>query len=488
MRFAAVACVLVACGTGNGISIDVVPTAGVTHVELFVTEHCSGSCTGPVTPPGFAELPSQLFEVPMESQVWVAELSDGVAGFRLINDSAEPQTIPLLAAVGYNAMNQAIAATVLEDVEIAPGQDDYWHLKLSPAGMVDPQGARAPAGTVRVMQWDTDVATLPSCTVIENGPDRYAIGPEDDNDCDEVPTRPECAPWTYVASTQPGTIATARCAVSAVLAETNRSACLAAGPLCDETNPMADGCERIDEDFCMSQVICGCPGWDLACLGNKLSSFAETYIACVVPLRDSTSVCDMTTTFEPFDLQPYLAGTPHTCDSVRLHELATTIGPFDTKAELPNSTALTVKQFSPSCTVELEWTGSSTSTSIALASLDLSNDKHILLPLLVRFATAADCSAKPMCMLHPAATGYDSALACAAPSVNPGLCDAVSPCMGPMCNGECCNYGEQCVSNECRCGNGGMCPSGEQCGANPIGGGCGGTCCNPTAMPTTCTF
>jgi hypothetical protein len=464
-------------------TIEVVPVGDVSYVELLVPNHCGGNCPGAITPPGYVSLPANLFEVPMAAEVWSATLSDGVAGFRLTNDTDEVQSLPLIAAIGYNRADQPIAVALLENIEIKPGQDDYWRLKLSPASTVATDGTRPPDGEYRVLAWDTSIETLPSCIVIEHGPDRIAIGPEADNDCDEVPTRPECAPWVHLAAGRPGTIGTANCTRHQVL-DNNVQVCLAAGPMCSEPSP-STGCDPISEDYCLTAPLCECPPWDVACLKMKLGDPANPYLDCIVPVDASNVPCSNPTYFAGVDIAPYFgASMAAMCESVRLHELAATIGPFDNRADFEAST-FTIKSFNQPCKVDIEFSGTSADTAYALASLDLDNDKHIVLPVVIRSETP--CGITPQCMVRPVT--YDTALACAqvAPP-NPGPCAPAvgSGCPGPMCGNECCGYGEQCgTNNECTCGNvvaigGPACQQPFQCSADAIGAGCGSTCCDST--------
>jgi hypothetical protein len=56
---------------------------------------------------------------------------------------------------------------------------------------------------------------------------------------------------------------------------------------------------------------------------------------------------------------------------------------------------------------------------------------------------------------------------------------------GPMCGAMCCDFGEQCVDNECRCGSEPACAEGDYCTdggpvAKPVDY-CGLFCCGPVS-------
>jgi hypothetical protein len=61
-----------------------------------------------------------------------------------------------------------------------------------------------------------------------------------------------------------------------------------------------------------------------------------------------------------------------------------------------------------------------------------------------------------------------------------GACQPTQGCAeGPACGGVCCDTGEQCVNDACRCGQNPACGAGDSCAAaGPIGGdACGAICC-----------
>ena len=61
-----------------------------------------------------------------------------------------------------------------------------------------------------------------------------------------------------------------------------------------------------------------------------------------------------------------------------------------------------------------------------------------------------------------------------------GLCQN-----GPMCGAGCCDFGEKCVDDECRCGSDPACADGDYCtSGGPVtmpAGYCGLFCCGPVS-------
>ncbi len=470
-----------ACAAPSGLTIEIVATEGVTRVELFIAKHCDGECPGKVAPPATPELPAKLFEVD-HAMMWGASVDGDVAGFLIVADGADEQTISLLAAVGY-AGDTAVATAMVSDVKIVPGASEYWRIELAEAGALDP--ASAPEdGAFRLAQWRRpkddgapDDETLPSCVVIEHRTDgrteRFAIGPETDEDCDAVMSQPECRPWSYRATaTTSGSIDQANCITMGSVG--TRNACLASGPACSEVTVLPQTCSRVTDDYCVTAQLCECPTWDPDCLLTRAKTAA--YWKCVIPLDAQGAPCTTPTTITGVsvcDVVGFGAPSAASCTAVRIHELGPTIGPFGGIADFVRS-KLEITHNSPPDLIDLEWMGMPTvAGEMALLSLDLDNLRHIVIPLLISFEPNG-CAPAYCEPFFDSTT--DVALACATTPPAPAMCQAQSPCpSGPLCGNMCCGTGEQCIDDVCHCGTGPACTDGECAAGAP--GPCGMQCC-----------
>lgn len=480
MRFPLVACaVLAACGDAPvGITVDFTSPAGVKTIELFVAEPCTKSCDGRTGPPGVAPIDgAQLWEVPNDGNgPFVIGANEAVL---LVTDGMDDQTIEMLAAIGYDENGTAIAAYMhFEPVLVVAGQSVRWTLTLEPTTDIVP-GEDAPDGTFRARRWKRSDALMPSCAIIEKGRERYAFGPVGDRDCDELtmPETVECAPWIHRADdVPPSGFGAAVCGTTVAFQPGYPSACLAGGRACSESGSVGARCTQLSQDFCVTPDLCNCPEWNEACLRQRLLLPPVTsYVKCVA--------CTSPVMFPVLPLGPLLGRGQNTCSNVRMHELASSLGPLDETATFATSE---IKITSKSgCDVTMEWSGAiGTDTDIAFVSLDLSNGKHVVVPLYVEYAPVCDSSLQ-VCTLHVAAA--DPGRWCAAPPPTT-TCGPDPICGGgPWCGTKCCAYGERCDAGVCKCGTGGAaCSVGEVCGSGTVlPTNCGTGCCGETG-PNVC--
>lgn len=488
--FAVLVVLLVACSDPPGVTLEVIRTdRAVTKVELYLGEYCD-ECPDVMAPPGMT---------PRRSRVWVVNdpalfsASEGDsdswhgdrAGFRLTSSTGMGQRVPVIMAVGYDANNTAIATSTFFDGEIPVDRAERWVTTLVPSKpIVDP---RPDVDDERVAVWGQQRMGRPRCVMVEHGTGSSdAIVPADDTDCDGLSTAAECNAFIPNAVNAVPTLATANC-VTTVAADNLTGICMLGGPICNEgpsTLPVV--CERLDVDYCAPRKLCNvCPNGDFACIK---AAFAEAAmqttpvvngVECVIPMNPDGSECPADDRRRAdLDISTLVVNSETKCKDVEIAEGAL---PISLQHSLPITNAtINVRDLREPCNVSVDWGGdydrNAGVTHTLIADVELDNGKHIVAPMLLRFA---DSCLRPMSCDTVVPDPLDPMFDCVDPAMNSMTCkgDPLSVCAGVTCGATCCNAGESCDNGQCRCGDGPHCIGDHAC-IDPNSAACG-TRCSP---------
>ncbi len=203
---AAVAILLVACGSEPAVAIQVVSSdPSITSVELFVGAAPCTSCEDGLAPPGSSAKTAGVVEYTGTGDRRIAAVgSDGVAGFQI---EPMPSIVAKLAAVGFTADGTA-KGFVLDDegfsIDDVKGTVRRYQLDPDRAILTAQPAANGADVTAQVIVWRAPnaSATTPSCLATEPtaGTESLFLVPPGDPDCDGI-VENECDPNWYMHAT-----------------------------------------------------------------------------------------------------------------------------------------------------------------------------------------------------------------------------------------------------------------------------------------------
>jgi hypothetical protein len=205
-------------------------------------------------------------------------------------------------------------------------------------------------------------------------------------------------------------------------------------------------------------------------------------IRCDVPLKIDGTPCNGSSELHvPIASDVFISNSPSGCVDARINDVATPLGAFARSVAIGGA-MLGVKLVGDSCATELVYTGKLTTslTSPLLVDLALDNNKHLVVPLRIKFIGGGCAAAGPMCSVTRVA---DAMFTCANHMPPASSCPSQAGCGGPFCGGVCCTTGEQSVNDMCMCGSGPGCTAGLECAAGLTSPGCGSKCCGPSGSP-----
>lgn len=480
----------------SGLTLEVViDDPNIKKVELFAGTHCSGDCPRGTAPPALPAMPVDDAYLVVDEAPWTVsepEFDGGVAGFRI--ESTQATSLDILVVVGYDADDQIRWSQTFHGVDIPAEDAAHWRVQLAPTTRIEVTPAPPPPGSERVAHWQQPSQRLPACLLLEHWDSsgtavRELVVPDADRDCDEVALATECAPWIPNAVGAAPTIDDARCLLSAPLPGNPGTVCMLGGPACNETDSSPDAsCVPLDQPYCTSSALCACAGTaDIAaCVTGKIAAGIDAktipYLHCTIQLDADGSSC--TDAKIEADAGAYVSGGATQCRGMGLHPATAPLGDFASYLELDATSKLKIDSFTEPCKANLYFAGSSAPQSqLAIASLELDNDNHLVIPLRIDLQQTG-CVEDSRCeFLRPSDTTYDGIWQCVGPTTAPRCTpDPNQQCAGPLCNGICCAAGEYCGSLGCACGSDGTrCHDGDTCQSpGAVQSECGTICCGVT--------
>ena len=493
VRLWAVLVVAVAACDPPGIQLEVVVNdPSITRVELLIGRDCTDAdgCPAGIVAPGVGPKSVNAVYLNEHTSSWSELVSGGVAGFKITVD--QETAIPIIVAIGFNDLDEAVAASTIHDKKLRPGDSLYWQTHLAPIAAIQDNVTREPTpakDTKRLELWRQPSKQL-SCLLLESWdgtatPIRKLVVPASDPDCDEVVT--ECEAWTPFAPFVPATIEKSDCVVTKPTAS-GISICVLGGPTCSESSQIAgERCAPLDVDYCTPLNLCSCAApWQPECVRSQIYGGTlqgdMPYLDCGFSLDPATGeLCSNGTSAQPFDASVvFPPGTITKCQDINVHPFTVPFGPFSRAAPLAQGT-FAIQNFGEPCRAEVVWTGTAPidESFVMLVELELDNDKHLVVPAWITFHN--DCSIRSACNFKAGMlSGYMSQ--CMDVSSSDSCAPAESCDAGVPCGNSCCKPGEYCnVDQSCSCGGGPACGFGDVCTSGAYSEDqCGNYCCGST--------
>lgn len=347
-------------------------------------------------------------------RMFVAGVSNGQARVR-IQPNGKGDTVQVIV-LGLNDQGAPMLAKVIRDLKVPASDATSVAMTLDPAGAFD--GNPHPSGTY-VLRWQDPNAPT-DCVLAEHWENGKAtdafIVPEDDGDCDGVPTldtsgqrnKNECDPYWFhfsdnVAAGEPN------CAEGRDQVATH-TACLLGGQACVDGSGASGGCVRADSTTCVPGAVC-----TSACAGvgdtSPLSGCAGvtagqgTAIDCTVYSGDG-SLCQLS---DPsaggLDLAPLFPTSAHTITNLQFAPVDQLYGITsqlqDNKLVIPAPNTQEIDVIGTFAGTmygyELRWQNptpiaDTTLTQFAVADLEIDNGNHMRLPVRIHYGSCAQAN------------------------------------------------------------------------------------------------
>jgi hypothetical protein len=401
----AIALVLAACAAGCfndrglAIEVDTSQLTGAKQVELFIgMNKCPGAngdidCTA-ITAQAQPRIAGTIWyrDADATTSADTVKLAGShLASFRLeVAKETADTALPLVAIVATDMNHTAVGLAVLDNssVVVPANGSKIVHVALSPASTM--------SGTAsdQAFIWTSDTSKPGSsltstCLVFKHGTDTNFIVPENDMDCDGVPTgdTTECDPDVYAA--------TELTQVACVAEDTTTMTCRVGGKVCvDGTGNDPRQCVMPTVPICVPIGFCTCPGGDiLDCI--KTHTEQTTHIMCKVDSdgkpHDAPAACTGT---DPAPIESVPAGECN--DEIAIAALGTldASNQFDRNAFGPTANfgnaTMAVSPGTTPCSFQVQWTqGAPPSSMEAHGFVRFRNDKHkLIVPIDFNFDNA----------------------------------------------------------------------------------------------------
>ena len=429
---------LAACGEDPGVYLTI-QAKGVKQVAVYIGDsECTDSGGNPcgIAPMGGfdkihpADPGGTWFRD--SDRMFVAGVSNGQARVR-IQPNGKGDTVQVIV-LGLDDQGAPMLAKVIRDLKVPASDATSVAMTLDMAGAFD--GKPHPSGTY-VLRWQ-DPSAPTDCVLLEqweNGKAMDAfIVPEDDGDCDGVPTldtsgqrnKNECDPyWFHFMDAIADN--TANCAES-MDQVAGHATCQLGGQACSDGAGVSGGCTRQGTTTCVPDAIC-----NSACMNPgdttplSMCTPSAPVVHCVIYRDDGGSPCSGTftaATHGTLDLAPLF---PNPARSIAELDLAMTDSLYVTQLQqdkllLPAPTPVELdftKQSGTSYIYDVMWKDSTAfdpnalATEFGVVDIKVDNNNHMRLPLRVDFGSCTGTYTGPDGLICYAAVQLDNIKNCA---------------------------------------------------------------------------
>lgn len=437
VRVALALLVLAGCGSDTpGMRLDVRDGGtGAVRVELYLGRAKCPECAD--IQPAIAQdkLHGDGYFLDGSATAGTPETAVAMDGGRAVFELRAPDVtdtaLPVVVILGLDAQDQVVAAQKLVDVPVPHADTVWWKIDLEPATAEVATDTATPAGQ-RVQVWRRTAPDTAACVGYEysdgHNVTRTWLVPEDDPDCDEFPAAVDCDKLAYHAM---GTaaIGAARCVTDQyTIPKTTGTTCLLGGNACVDGTPSVNSttCARVAPYYCVPDLLCtnsSCRSAPVQCITN----LSVTQMQCDMPYDAATGVpCTDASTaptiaqLDSFFIHPSDPEKQVKCHDVNFADI-TFMKPILSKVIKRGSLQLHADNVvaNSTCAVPITFDSNEnvldgTPPLATFADLELTNNRHILLPFVFEFHPV-DCAMAGSARCVPVPANTETLTNCTTP-------------------------------------------------------------------------